>query len=73
MSECPPPPQPLLASFRFGSASSSSTSGDGTYGNESADDEYEEASSVGHQQKLRLLILLQLVKNMAATKRRVVS
>ena len=41
--------------------------------NESDDDDYEEASSVGHQQKLRLRILLQLVKNMAASKRRVVS
>eukprot|EP00903_Cladosiphon_okamuranus_P016576 g15291.t1 len=52
------------------SASSSSTSVDGM--NESDDDDYEESSSVGHKQKLRLLILLQLVKNMASTKRRVV-
>eukprot|EP00752_Nemacystus_decipiens_P003083 g2855.t2 len=59
-----------VVAYHHSSASSSSTSVDGA--NETDEDDYDESSSVGHEQKLRLQILLQLVKNMSATKRRVV-
>ena len=52
---------------------SSSSSADGGNGNESDESEFEEGSSVGHEERLKLKILLQLIKNMAKKKPRVVS
>ena len=51
---------------------SSSSSADGANGNESDESEFEEGSSVGHEERLKLRILLQLIKNMAKKKPRVV-
>lgn len=52
---------------------SSSSSADGGNGNESDESEFEEVNSVGHEERLKLKILLQLIKNMAKRKPRVVS
>lgn len=56
----------------LGGVSSSTSSADEAGGNESDCSEFEESSSVGHQERLKLKILLQLVKNMARSKARVV-
>lgn len=62
----------LLCWFMFRGVSSSTSSADEAGGNESDGSEFEESSSVGHQERLKLKILLQLVKNMARSKARVV-
>lgn len=61
----------LLFFLLFGFSSSSSA--DGGNGNESDESEFEEGSSVGYEERLKLKILLQLIKNMAKRKPRVVS
>ena len=58
--------------FAFFFVFSSSSSADGANGNESDESEFEEGSSVGHEERLKLRILLQLIKNMAKKKPRVV-
>ncbi|CAM9367250.1 unnamed protein product, partial [Ectocarpus sp. 6 AP-2014] len=51
---------------------SSSMNADGMNGNESDSSDFDESSSVGHEQRVKLSILLQLVKSMAASKPRIV-
>ncbi|CAN0298477.1 unnamed protein product, partial [Ectocarpus fasciculatus] len=53
------------------SSSSSSMNADGMNGNESDSSDFDDSSSVGHEQRVKLSILLQLVKSMAASKPRI--